>query len=329
MKSYQYRFIQKTPGTEINIARMLQPVDFSQLKVDIEESKLIQDEKKSEGPRKSTVSVSSRRFKKEDKPTEYSLKCQINEKTKSWLGKSEESSKYAVLVFDGQEVRILLTDHWYKFSPVFSTVNLEVDKELKLGKVKRQREEAQLEKEVLGEDSDEDKVHKKPHIVSKDLEEDNDNAKEGMDFNEEFTDDEEVVDEEEELEEAALQHGLSNSGKELQKVLLDNKSESFEESGNSSDIGLSEDEGSKEGINKQAIINELMRLGRTTIKDLISECSKKFKSEPNLKLLLTDIIREVGEITGTGENAEIVLKEEYKRVMPSFGVRIKFITNKK
>ena len=168
---------------------------------------------------------------------------------------------------------------------------------------------------------------KKAHTTKKN--EEDDENKEGMDFNQEFTDDEEVVDDEEELEEAALQHGLSNSGKELQKVLLDNKSESCEESGDSSDIGLSDDESSKEGINKQAVINELMRLGRTTLKDLISECTKKFKNENNLKILLSDIIREVGEICGSGENAEVILKEEYKRVMPAFGVRIHFQTNKK
>ena len=75
--------------------------------------------------------------------------------------------------------------------------------------------------------------------------------------------------------------------------------------------------------------NELMRLGRTTLKDLISECTKKFKFENNLKITLSDIIREIGEISGNGEKAEVMLKEEYKRSMPSFGVRIHFQTNKK
>ena len=327
MKTYQFKISPKIPGTEVNIARMLQPMEFSQLKVEIEESKTIVDEKKFEGPRKSSVSVSSRRMKKEEKISEYILKCQVNDKTKTWLGKSEESSKYAILVFDGQEVRIVLTDHWYKFSPIFSSVNLEEDKELKLGKVKRMREEAQLVKEVLGEDSDEDNPRKKVRI-SKKTEEDNDNAKEGMDFSDEFTDDDEIIDEEEEPEKAALQHGLSNSGKELQKVLLDNKSDTLNDSDDSSGIGLSDDESVKEGISKQAVINELMRLGRTTLKDLISECTKKFKSENNLKVVLSDIIREVGEISGNGENSEVVLKEEYKRIMPTFGVRIHFLTKK-
>ena len=189
------------------------------------------------------------------------------------------------------------------------------------------REEAQLVKEVLGEDSDEDNPRKKVRI-SKKTEEDNDNAKEGMDFSDEFTDDDEIIDEEEEPEKAALQHGLSNSGKELQKVLLDNKSDTLNDSDDSSGIGLSDDESVKEGISKQAVINELMRLGRTTLKDLISECTKKFKSENNLKVVLSDIIREVGEISGNGENSEVVLKEEYKRIMPTFGVRIHFQTKK-
>ena len=327
MKAYQYRIISKNAGAEVNIARILQPIDFSQTKVEIEESKQVQDDKKTDGPRKSSASVGSRRSKKEEKISEYILKCQSNDRVKSWQGRSDESSKYAILVYDGTDVRIVLTDHWYKFSPIFQTVNLEVENELKLGKVKRQREEAQLVKEVLGEDSDEDKPQKKIH-TAKQAKEDDEN-KEGMDFNEEFDDDEEVVDDEEELEEAALQHGLSNSGKELQKVLLDNKSESHEESGDSSDIGLSDDEGSREGIDKQAVINELMRLGKTTLKDLISECTKKFKYQSNLKVILSDIIRDVGEINGTGENAEVVLKDEYKRVMPSFGVRIHFQTTKK
>lgn len=327
MKSYQYRILPKHPGTEVNIARILQPIDFSQCKVEIEETKTVQDEKKHEGPRKSSVSVSSRRSKKDEKISEYTLKCMNNEKAKSWQGKSDESSKYAILIFDGTEVRVVLTDHWYKFSPIFSAVNLEVDSELKLGKVKRQREDAQLVKEVIGEDSDEDKTKKKIRVERKPREDDAN--KEGMDFNEEFDDDEEAIDEEEELEEAALQHGLSNSGKELQKILIDKKSESLSESGDSSDIGLSDDESSREGINKQAVINELMRLGRTTLKDLISECTKKFKYQNNLKILLSDIIRDVAEISGTGENSEVVLKDEYKRVMPSFGVRIHFQTNKK
>lgn len=332
MKSYQYHVISKNSGTELNIARMLQPVDFSENRVEIEEFKPPIDEKKAlDGPRKSSVSVSSRRFKKEEKITEYLLKCQVKDKIKTWHGKSDESSKYAILVYDGSEVRIVLTDHWYKFSPVFQSVNLEVDKELKLGKQKRQKEEAELVKEVIGEDSDEDKPHKKVHIVRKTVEEE-ESGKEGMDFDEEFPDDEEVVDEDdddkEKSDKAALKHKLSLSGKQMQKALK-NKSESSEESGDSNDIGLSDDdEREKEGINKQAVINELMRLGRTTLKDLISECTKKFKIENNLRVLLSDIIREVGDISGTGENAEVVLKDEYKKNMPLFGVRIHFQTKK-
>ena len=83
MKTYQFKISPKIPGTEVNIARMLQPMEFSQLKVEIEESKTIVDEKKFEGPRKSSVSVSSRRMKKEEKISEYILKCQVNDKTKT------------------------------------------------------------------------------------------------------------------------------------------------------------------------------------------------------------------------------------------------------
>jgi hypothetical protein len=330
MKEYSYKVIAKNPGTEVNVARLLQPVDFTNLKIEIEESKEQLEEKKIEGPRKGSVSVSSRRTRKEDKAPEYLLKCQTGERIKSWLGRSEESSKYAILVFDGVNVRMVLTDHWYKFSPIFQNVKVEGNKELTLGKVKRQKEEAELEKEVLGEDSEEDKPKKKPKVRRRREEDENESGKEGMDYNDEFTDDEEVVedDEKEKSEEAALKHDLSISGKEMQKVLLETKNESGEESGDSSDIGLSYDEEELEGINKQAVINELMRLGRTTLKGLISECTKKYKSENNLKNILSEIIKEVGDISGTGESAEIVLKDEYKKTMPSFGVRIHFQTKK-
>lgn len=328
MKSYHFKVIGKAPSSEVNIARLLQPVDLTSNRVEIEEYKPAIEEKKIEGPQKSSVSVSSRKSKKEEKISEYSLRYSNNEKSKTWLGKSEESGKYAVLVYDGNEVKIVLADHWYKFSPVFQAVKVETEKELKIGIGKRQKEEAELVKEVLGEDSDEEKPVKKQHVATK--REDDDSGKEGIDYNDEFTDDEEVVDDDdkEKSEEAALKHGLSNSGKQIQKLILNDKSNSFEESGESSDMGLSDEESDKEGINKQAVINELIRLGRTKLGDLISECRKKFKTEAGMMSILTAIIRDVAEISGTGENADVILKEEYKRSMPSFGVRIHFQTKK-
>jgi hypothetical protein len=314
---------------------MLQPVDFTQNRVEIDEYKPPNEEKKIEGPRKSTVTVSSRRAKDEDKPTEYTLKCHINDKPKTWLGKSEESSKYAVLSFDGNEVRIVLTDHWYKFSPIFHSVSFEKDsekdknigKDIKIGKIKRQKEEAELVKEVIGEDSDEGEPKKRPRLPRK--MKSTDSGGEGMDFSEEFADDEEIVNDDiEETEETALKQSLSMSGKELQKVLLQENYKSSSDDDDSDSIGISDSESDREGVNKQAVINELMRLGKTTLKDLIAECSRKFKNEVSLKQQLSDIIREISEITGTGENAEIVLKEEYKKVVPSFGVRIHFQTKK-
>lgn len=328
MKKYQFKVIPKSPLTEVNIARLLQPVDFNSNKVEIEEYKPALEEKKIEGPQKSSVSVSSRKSKKEEKISEYTLRCSSSEKSKTWLGKSEESGKYAVLVYDGNEVKLVLADHWYKFSPVFQGVRLEQEKELKIGIGKRQKEEAELVKEVLGEDSDEEKPKKKIHVPTK--RDDDDSGKEGIDFNDEFTDDEEIVDDDdkEKSEEAAIKHGLSNSGKQIQKLILNEKSNSYEESGESSDMGLSDEESDKEGINKQAVINELIRLGRTKLGDLVSECRKKFKTEAGMMSILTAIIRDVAEISGSGENADVILKEEYKRNMPSFGVRVIFQTKK-
>lgn len=328
MKKYQFKVIPKSPLTEVNIARLLQPVDFNSNKVEMEEYKPAVEEKKIEGPQKSSVSVSSRKLKKEEKISEYNLRCSNNEKTKTWLGKSEESGKYAILVYDGNEVKLVLADHWFKFSPVFQGVRVEQEKELKIGIGKRQKEEAELVKEVLGEDSDEEKPKKKARVPNK--RDDDDSGKEGIDFNDEFTDDEEVVDDDdkEKSEEAAIKHGLSNSGKQIQKLILNEKSNSYEESGESSDMGLSDEDSDKEGINKQAVINELIRLGRTKLGDLISECRKKFKTESGMMGILTGIIREVADISGNGENADVILKEEYKRNMPSFGVRVIFQTKK-
>jgi len=183
---------------------------------------------------------------------------------------------------------------------------------------------------VFGEDSDEDlKPTKKVHQNTIEEEE---FGKEGMDFDEEFPDDEEDNEEEETKEqkdEAALQHRLSNSGKEIQELLLENKSVTSE-SGDSSDLGLydSEEELKEDKVTKQSVVNELMRLGRVTLKELIGECKKKFKSESGWIENLTKIVREVADIEGTGENAYVMLKEEYKRFKPAHAERIHFQTLK-
>jgi len=151
-----------------------------------------------------------------------------------------------------------------------------------------------------------------------------------MDFDEEFPDDEEDVEEEdikESKEEAALRHKLSNSGKEIQDLLLETKSASSE-SGDSSGIGLSdsEEELKEDKITRQSVINELMRLGRVTLKELIGECKKKFKTESGWIEILTKIVRDVTDIEGTGENAYVTLKEEHKRFKPAHAERIHFQT---
>jgi hypothetical protein len=325
MKKYPFRVIPKASGSEVNIARLLQPIDFSSSKVEIEEAKTITEEKKVEGPIKSSVQVSSRKITKDEKITEFTLKASKSDKVKTWLGKSDESGKYAILVHDGNEVKIVLADHWYKFSPIFQGVNLGTEKSVDIGPVKRQKEEDERNKEIFGEDSEEDKPKKKRPVRTRN--DDDESAKEGIDFDDEFTDDEEVLDDDdkEKSEEAAIKHNLSLSGKEIQKFLMTDKGASGDESGSSSDIGLSEEESDKEGINKQAVINELTRLGRCKLGELISECKKKFKNENDMMHTLSNIIKEVAVISGTGQNADVMLKEEYKRSMPSFGVRIHWL----
>lgn len=326
MKTYPLKVIPKSSGSEVNIARLLQPIDFSNTKVDLEESKTILEEKKIEGPIKSSVQVSSRKATKDEKISEYTLKASKSDKTKTWLGKSDESGKYAILVYDDNEVRVVLADHWYKFSPIFQAVNINPEKSVEIGPGKRQKEEEERNKEIFGEDSEDDKPKKKQNVRVRN--QDDEFVREGIDYNDEFTDDEGSGDDDdkEKSEEHAMKQSLSNSGKEIQKLMM-KKNPSDDESASSSDIGLSEEESDKEGINKQAVINELTRLGRCKLGELISECKKKFKNEANMLYTLTGIIKEVAIVSGVGENSDVMLKEEYKKSMPSFGVRIHWLGN--
>lgn len=333
MISYPLKVLPKNPGTEVNISRILQTIDFSNLEVEIEEIKEHKPEEvKLEGAKKIQARVSGRRNKIPTKIAEFSLKAQDKTRKRSWLGRSEESNKYAILVFDGKEASLVLTDHWYKFSPLNNVVKIQAEEEIKIGKAQRIRQEKQLVTEVFGEDSEEEvgKPRKKVHLTTIEEEE---YGKEGMDFDEEFPDDEEDNEEEENKEtkdSAALQHKLSNSGKEIQELLLETKSATSESGGDSSDIGLydSEEELKEDKVTKQLVINELMRLGRVTLKELISECKKKFKNEGDWIESLTKIVREVTEIEGQGENAYVTLKEEHKRFKPAHAERIHFQTLK-
>lgn len=322
MKTYRYRVASKPAGTEVNIARTLQAVDFGKNPVQIEEHKLDTYEKTTpQGPRKTTVTVGSRRYKEEAPPAEYTLKCFTSEKPKTWIGKSEASSKYAILTFHGSEVVMVLTDHWYKFSPVFQTSSLEIEQDIKLGKVIRKQQEAAILKDVIGDDSDEEKPKKRVHLPRK-KEFDEDSEKEDMDFEGEFSDDDEQeASEDADKEKVRMKLDLSSSGKELRKVLIE-KEEEEEKDESSSGIGLSDEEEEKEGISEQAVINELMRLGRTTLKELVNCCTRKFKAQGDQQKLLSKIIRTVGDINGKGESAEVTLKEEYKKSLPVF--RAKF-----
>lgn len=103
MKNYKCRIIKKGPGCEINVARMPECDNGTMALADIEEIKAKDDEQTGEA---------------EENSPEFIIKKRVNDKVKSWIGKSENCSKYMIMSYDGTVVNMLLIDNWYKFSPI-------------------------------------------------------------------------------------------------------------------------------------------------------------------------------------------------------------------
>lgn len=331
MASYRVNLQSKGPS-ECNIARILQAVelgpesDVSMEEVRTEVAPVVHD-----GPMKSEGRVSSRKSKDDFiRPTEYSMKAtNKRQKTFMWNGVSEETGRYAVLVRERDELKMILCDHWYKFSRCQELVQQPIPtKEMNVisKKEKEKLREEQVSRQVLGDDSEEDesKPKKKRRVQASDEE---DEGREGMDFDQEFTDDEEskISSDESDVVTVAKATKLSNSGKEIKRA-IDSDSDSFASSGGS-DIGLnfSDEEPQLLQLTKDAVVNELMRLGKVTMTDFVKECKTKFKAEDRRwREELKQILLEVADLHKEGTDLYLLLKETFKRSIPKHGKRVYF-----
>mgnify|MGYP001046044127 FL=1 len=320
MQNLPVRLISKSSTQEVNVARVLQAPNFQQCPAELEQIQTITQEEKQIGPKKIKTMISSRRSKREAPIPEYLLRADTKNRRKTWKGRSEASGRYAIMILEKQEAKLVLVDHWYKFTPQLGNADVEPETEFELGKRKREEQDKQLFKDVFGEDSEEETRPKKVPAVRVQK----DTKREDLDYNEQVDDDEadwEEEEEEEKQEEPVMQQPLSSSGKELQKMLAKS---SYKEEESGSSMGLSEEESEAEEVTMHSVVNELMRMGKPKLSEFISECRKKFRVEDNWRKRLTDILREVAEIERQGDTEYIVLKEYYKRSMPTHGARIHF-----
>lgn len=337
MKAYRLKGKAKPKG-EVNIARLLQLSESAVLQT--AELRVVEtvDPLPIDKPQRTEGMVTSRkRNREEPKPTEYELKARIpgpkGDKISLWRGRCEDSGHFAVAYVEGSEVRLSLVDHWYKFSRLLEPVQT-ADPEAVQERGPMNRDEKLAE--AFGQKQQEGRG-KRERKKGKEEEEEEDTLGEEMDFNQEFEDDDEAVDDEPvDLPQApqSREHKLTKSGKQLEKALnVEKMTPSSPSSSDSMGLEDSSDdnqEPTKAALSKEAFINEMIRLGKVTKRMLEESLQSKFtlKDQAEKQLLsgfvkkLTDELREGGEVY-------YVLKDEYKRLMPSHAARVQFMTGQK
>mmetsp|Transcript_26126 Transcript_26126/g.46467 ORF Transcript_26126/g.46467 Transcript_26126/m.46467 type:complete len:334 (-) Transcript_26126:2182-3183(-) len=323
-----YRVTLKSKGTsEVNVARILQAVDFSSTnEVFMEEVRPETVTVVHEGPIKSEGKVSSRRNKDAmQRPPEYMMKV-TNQRLKSfkWAGVSEETGRYAVLVKDRDELKMILCDHWYKFTRCQELIQPAPAKEVSVlsKKQKEKIREELVSRQLLGDDSEGEDAEKRPTKKPKRRESDEEaeEGREGMDFDREFTDDEEskLSSDESDIVQVPKATRLSESGKEISRAIM-----SDSDSIDSLDFESSEDETLLLKLSKDAVVKELMRLGKVTMTEFVSECKSKFKQDDRRWLdELKQILSEVADLHKEGSENYLLLKESFKRSIPNHGKRV-------
>jgi hypothetical protein len=335
MNTYKVR-VNPKGSSEVNICRVLQGLDFLQSGAELEELKQTSQSKTQEGPQKSEAYIKSRLQRDQKVIPEFVMKSDKQGKKRTWRGRSDESGKYAIMYWDNNELKMFLVDHWYKFCPIISEtpeLRAEVPKEIALGSEKRKRDEQRITQEIFGEDSEEEvaPTKRRRQVIAED---DDTKAAEGMDYDDVFDDDEGEIlsDEEEQIESTVVRNRLTESGRELQKVLdIEAEEESPEDISGEDDLGLySSDEEPPAQIpfNQQGLVNELLRLGKVKLAELIAAIRRKFNiaSDNNWFNHLQNMLRDVADVCEENGEAFVLLKEEYKKTMPSHGARIHFQT---
>jgi len=336
MKAYRLKGKAKSKG-EVNIARLLQLSESAMLQT--AELRVVQtvDPLPIDKPQRTEGTVSSRkRNREEPKPTEYELKARTpgpkGDKISLWRGRCEDSGHFAVAYVEGSEVRLSLVDHWYKFSRLQESAKpAEAEAVQERGPMTRDEKLAEAfgQKELEGRGKRERKKVKE--------EENEDSLGEEMDFNPEFEDDDDAVDDEPvDLPPVSLDrtHKLTKSGKQLEKAL--NVEKLIPSSPSSSDsMGLEDSsddnqEPAKAVLSKEAFINEMIRLGKVTKRMLEESLQSKFTLKDQAeKLTLSKFVTKLTDELREGREVYYVLKDEYKRLMPSHAARVQFMTGQK
>jgi hypothetical protein len=284
-----------------------------------------------EGPMKSEGRVTSRKVKDEmQRPPSYMMKV-TNKRLKSfkWNGVSEETGRYAVLVKERDELMLVLCDHWYKFTRCQELMVIEPAKEVKVI-TKKEREKARedlVTRQVLGDDSEVEDTDTRPRKTRVQRSDEEDAGKEDMDYDPEFADDEESKASSDESGVVAVAKAtkLSNSGREIKKAIGSESEDSNSLEGSDYGLSLSEEEPQLMKLTKDAVVNELMRLGKVTMGEFVTEYKSKFKTEDKRWLEeLKQILLEVADLHNEGNEKYLLLKEAYKRSMPKHGKRIYF-----
>lgn len=335
MKAYRLKGKQKAKG-EVNVARIMQLSETNTLQtaeikpVQVTEPPLLVDK-----PQKTEGTVTSRkRNREEPKLIEYELRTRTatckGEKTSLWKGRCEDSGHFAVAYLDGNEVRLSLVDHWYKFSRILEPMRSGEGEEVQeRGLMNRDEKLA----EVFGMKEQENRVRRERKKTKEREEEES--LGEEMDFNPEFEDDDEALDDDPmDLTPTPLDrpHKLTKSGKQLAKALnVEKMSPSSPSSSDSMGLDDSSDdnaEPTKAQLSKEAFVNEMIRLGKVTKRMLEESLQSKFNLKDQFtQQQLSGFIRRLTDELREGTDTYYVLKDEYKRLMPSHATRVQYMTS--
>lgn len=140
--------------------------------------------------------------------------------------------------------------------------------------------------------------------------------------------DEEDADEEDEtLPTHVRREQLSKTGQDLQKLInQEEKGEASDDKSDESDIDLDSDSDDQALNAEQIVCAELRRLGKVTFKEIFQACKQKKLQIDNKEL--SRILNKVAEKMGHEKDLSFVLKEEFRKTIPSHGARIDYnITN--
>lgn len=337
MKAYRLKGKAKSK-TEVNIARLLQLSETAVLQN--AELKALQtvEPPPIDKPQRTEGTVTSRKRSREPpKPTEYELKSRTpgprGDKNSLWKGRREDSGHFAVAYLDGNEVRLSLVDHWYKFSRVLEpTKSGEGEEAQEKGPMNREEKLA----EAFGMKQQEERG-KRERKKGKEEDEEEDAMGEEMDFSPEFEDDDEAVDDEPaDLPQSQPDrpHKLTKSGKQLEKALnVEKFSPSSPSSSDSMGLDDSSDdnaEPAKAPLSREAFINEMIRLGKVTKRMLEESLQAKFNlKDQSTQQQLSGFVKKLTDEMREGGEVYYVLKDEYKRLMPSHAARVQFMTGQK